>query len=154
MSGAESNQGIGIVMMVFAVLGYGGSAVYARLHNEGVEPENQALGQTLMGLLFLIPTMLTVEAPFTLPKLPITWIAFAWLGLLGSFFAAITWYSLLNEIGPSRVSMTTYLFPLIGISLGALVLHESVDWRLVVGGILIIIGIIIVNRKRTSAQSV
>ena len=147
LNGGFSNQGIGILAMIAAVLGYGSSAVFARLHNREVTPENQALGQMSFGLLFLTPAMLTLETPFTLPTLPISYLAFAWLGLLGSFWASITWYSLMNEIGPSRVSMTTYLLPVIGVSLGVVVLHEQVDWRLFAGSALIVLGIIIVNRK-------
>ena len=147
LSNGISDQGMGILAMVVAVFGYAGSAVFARLNNRGVKPESQALGQMSFGLLFIIPAMLVVEDPFILPKLPVSYVAFAWLGLLGSFVASIIWYQLLNEIGPSRVSMTTYLLPLIGITLGAVVLHEQVDWRLLVGGALIILGIIVVNRK-------
>ncbi len=148
IDGGLSAQAIGILTMAVAVLCYGGSAVFARLHNSEVTPTNQALGQMSFAMVFIIPAMLTLEAPFTLPTLPISYVAFAWLGLLGSFVASIIWYSLMNDIGPSRVSMTTYLLPLIGVTLGAVVLHEEVDWRLLVGGFLIIIGIIIVNRKK------
>lgn len=149
LNGALTGQALGILAMAVAVLGYGSSAVFARLNNKGVSPESQALGQMSFALLFIVPAMLTVEAPFTMPKLPITYFALAWLGLLGSFVASVLWYSLLNEIGPSRVSMSTYLLPVIGITLGAVVLHEVVDWRLLVGGLLIILGIIIVNRKKS-----
>lgn len=148
LSGGLGGQLLGILAMFVAVLSYGSSSVFARLKNKGVSPESQALGQMSFGLLFIIPSMLVVESPFVLPKLPISYFAFAWLGLLGSFLAAILWYELLNDIGPSRVSMTTYLLPLIGISLGALVLHETIGWRLLAGGILIILGIIVVNRKK------
>ena len=149
-----TNEAIGILAMVIAVFGYGSSGVFARLHNEGVKPEDQALGQFLLGIFFIIPAMLTFEAPFTLPVRPVSYVAFAWLGLLGSFFAAITWYSLLDEIGPSRVSMTTYMFPLVGVALGALILHESVDWRVIVGGLMILGAIIIVNQNKRSPNTV
>jgi len=149
-----TNEAIGILAMVIAVFGYGSSGVFARIHNEGVKPEDQALGQFLLGIFFIIPAMLTFEAPFTLPVRPVSYVAFAWLGLLGSFFAAITWYSLLDEIGPSRVSMTTYMFPLVGVGLGALILHESVDWRVIVGGLMILGAIIIVNQNRKSSNTV
>jgi len=49
--------------------------------------------------------------------------------------------------------MTTYLLPLIGISLGAVVLDEKIGWRLLAGGILIIFGIIIVNRRKVNSSS-
>ncbi len=147
LSSGISVQVVGILAMALAVLSYGGSAVYARLHNQGINPESQALGQMSFALIFLVPAMLTIEAPFVLPVQPVSYVAYVWLGLLGSCFASVLWYSLLNEIGPSRVSMTTYLLPLIGVSMGALLLHESVDWRLLAGGFLIILGIIIVNSK-------
>ena len=153
LNGGLNGQFIGILAMVVAILSYGGSSVFARLNNKGVSPESQALGQMSFGLIFLIPAMLTFESPVVLPKLPISYIAFAWLGLLGSFYASILWYKLLNEIGPSRVSMTTYLLPLIGISLGAVLLDEKIGWRLLAGGLLIILGIIIVNRKKVNSGS-
>jgi len=151
LNGRLDGQLLGILAMTAAVLSYGGSSVFARLKNKGVSPESQAFGQMSFGLIFLIPAMLVFESPFVLPKLPLSYIGFAWLGLLGSFIAGILWYKLLNDIGPSRVSMTTYLLPLIGISLGAIVLDEKIGWRLLAGGILIILGIIIVNRKKTLA---
>lgn len=153
LSGGLSGQLLGILAMAVAVLSYGGSAVFARLKNKNVTPESQALGQMSFGLIFLVPALLTFESPFILPKLPISYLAFAWLGLLGSFVASVLWYKLLDAIGPSRTSMTTYLFPLIGVTLGALVLNESVSWRLLAGGLLVILGIIIVNRRKVNSSS-
>ena len=154
LGGGVTNEAIGILAMVIAVFGYGSSGVFARIHNEGVKPEDQALGQFLLGIFFIIPAMLTFESPFTLPVRPVSYLAFAWLGLLGSFFAAITWYSLLDEIGPSRVSMTTYMFPLVGVGLGALILHETVDWRVIAGGLMILGAIIIVNQNKRTPNHV
>ncbi len=148
LGGGMTNEAIGIIAMIIAVFGYGSSGVFARVHNDGVKPEDQALGQFVLGMFFIIPAMLTFESPFTIPVRPVSYLAFGWLGLLGSFFAAITWYSLLDEIGPSRVSMTTYMFPLVGVILGATILREPVDWRIVVGGLMIIGAIIIVNQKK------
>ena len=148
-----SGQMIGVLTMIVAVFSYGSSAVFARINNKNVSPESLALGQMSFGLIFIIPAMFVIDAPFKLPLLPKSYLAFAWLGLLCSFFAGIVWYQLLDEIGPSRVSMTTYLLPLIGVALGALVLHETVDWRLLASGILIILGIIIVNQKKNRKKT-
>lgn len=152
-NGVLSGQMIGVLSMIVAVFSYASSAVFARINNKNVSPESQALGQMSFSLIFVLPAMLVMDAPFKLPQLPISYLAFTWLGLLGSCFAAIVWYQLLDEIGPSRVSMTTYLLPLIGVALGALVLHETVDWRLLAGGILIILGIIIVNQKKNRKKT-
>lgn len=145
--GELTGEAIGILAMVIAVFCYGSSGVYARIHNDGVKPEDQALGQFVLGMFFIFPAMLSFESPFTLPVRPVSYLAFAWLGLLGSFFAAITWYSLLDEIGPARVSMTTYMFPLVGVILGATILKEPLNWRTLVGGLMILGAIIIVNQR-------
>jgi len=155
LSGEAINQTIGIIAMVIAVFCYGSSGVFARLHNRGVKPEDQALGQFAVGITLILPAMLVAESPFTLPVRPVSYLAFAWLGLLGSFFAAITWYTLLDEIGPSRVSMTTYMFPLVGVLLGSIILREPVDWRVIVGGMMILGAIVIVNSaKRTNGTPI
>ena len=150
--GGFTGQSLGILAMAIAVLGYGSSAVFARLHNEGVTATEQALGQMSFALIFIMPAMTVIDGSISIPVRPVSYLAFAWLGLLGSFVAAVIWYELMNEIGPSRVSMTTYLLPLIGVALGGLVLHEKIGWQLLAGGFLIIIGIIIVNRKTTPKQ--
>ena len=153
LNNSSGNQAIGIVTMVIAVLCYGSSAVFARVNNAGVRPEDQSLGQMLFGLAIIIPAMLTFESPVALPVRPISYIAFAWLGLLGSFFAGITWYGLINEIGPSRASTVMYMAPVVGVILGAVVLHEKVDWRLIAGGLMILTAIIIVNtQKKTNGN--
>lgn len=151
VDGGTSNQTIGIIAVIIAVFSYGMSSVFSRLKSTGVKPEDQALGQMLFGLVFVVPAMLTVESPFVLPVKPITYLAFAFLGVLASFYASITWYTLLSEIGPSRTSMTTYMFPLVGVALGAILLHEVVDWHLLVGGIFVLGGIIIANSKKKTS---
>jgi drug/metabolite transporter (DMT)-like permease len=148
----STNQILGILAMIAAIACYGASSVFARVKNSHVKPEDQSLGQTLFGMVLIIPWLLSMESPFTIPVKPLSYLAFAFLGLLGSFYASITWYSLLNEIGPSRVSMITYSFPLVGVALGAIVLHETVDWRLLFGGLLILVGIIIVNSRVKISQ--
>lgn len=152
IDGDATNQTLGIIAVVIAVFSYGVSSVFSRLKSAGVKPEDQALGQMLFGLVFVVPMMLTVESPFTLPVQPVTYLAFFFLGLLASFYASITWYTLLNEIGPSRLSMTTYMFPLVGVSMGAILLHETVDWRILAGGIMILGGIVVANSKKRLTQ--
>lgn len=149
-SGA-GNQVLGILAMLAAVLCYGGSAVFARLHNSKARPEDNSLGQMLFALVFIIPAMFTLDAPVRIPVHPISYVGFGWLGLLGSFFAGITWYGLINEIGPSRASTIMYMAPFVGVILGALFLHEAVDWRLVLGGMLILSAILVVNTQQNKA---
>jgi drug/metabolite transporter (DMT)-like permease len=77
--------------------------------------------------------------------LTITWVALIWLGLLGSCVAYLLYFHLIRQWGPTRSTMVTYVFPVVGLVLGILFLNEQADWRLIVGSALIVAGIGVVN---------
>jgi drug/metabolite transporter (DMT)-like permease len=56
-------------------------------------------------------------------------------------------YYLLHEIGPTRTSLVTYLFPVGGVILGVLFLGEQLSWQLPAGSALIIASLFVVNYK-------
>ncbi len=74
-------------------------------------------------------------------------IAVGLLGLVNTCFAYIIYYWLVRELGAARTSMVTYITPGVGLALGAIVLNEVVDWRLLLGAALIFSGIAIVNLR-------
>jgi len=150
LEGNSEYQTLGILAMLLAACSYGASTVFARRVDKFVSPEEHSMGQMLTGLLFITPAMLITNSPLILPVIPTTWIAVAWLGLIGSFIAPVLWFRMIYEIGPSRTSMVTYMFPLVGVLLGIIFLGEKLSWQVVVGGLLILAGIYIVNSKRVS----
>jgi drug/metabolite transporter (DMT)-like permease len=79
-------------------------------------------------------------------------VALLFLGVIGSGFAFILAYTLIHEIGPTRTSMVTYLFPLGGVILGATFLHEELTWQLIAGAILIVASLVIANWQPTNAN--
>jgi drug/metabolite transporter (DMT)-like permease len=96
-----------------------------------------------------------VERPYEFPSLPLTWISVLWLGVLGSGFAVIMLWYLIHEIGPTRSSMVTYLFPLGGVLLGVVFLNEELSWQLVVGAVLIVLSLVVANmQSQKQGQSV
>ena len=89
------------------------------------------------------------------PSLPVTWFALAWLGLLGSCVAYLLYFFLLHNVGPTRTTLVTYIFPVVGLILGVTFLNEALDLGLAIGALLIIAGIAIVNiRPRRAPASV
>ena len=90
---------------------------------------------------------LMIESPIEIPQLGITWAALLFLGVVGSGFAFTLAFYLIHEIGPTRLSMVTYLFPLGGVTLGVTFLHEQLTWQLIVGAILIIASLAVANWK-------
>lgn len=74
-------------------------------------------------------------------------IAVLWLGLLGSFFAFVLLYFLISHIEATVATMVTYLFPVVGVTLGVVFLNEILDARLVVGTALVVVGIVVVSLR-------
>ena len=97
------------------------------------------------------PIAFLVERPFQIPHLAVTWVALLFLGVLGSGLAFVLSYYLIHEIGPTRTSMVTYLFPIGGVLLGVIFLNERLSWQLVAGTVLVIISLAVVNWKSKSA---
>lgn len=137
---------LGQAAVLLAAMLYAGSAVLARRTLHGIDPLVQALVPVLSATSaawFLAAMIEGVE----LPTLPITWFALAWLGLLGSCVAYLLYFFLLHSVGPTRTTLVTYIFPVVGLVLGVAFLNESLDLGLAIGALLIIAGIAIVNLR-------
>ena len=93
-----------------------------------------------------------VESPVKIPQLGLTWTSLLFLGILGSGVAFIMLYYLIHEIGPTRTSMVTYLFPLGGVILGVVFLNEELSWQLVVGAALIVLSLLVANLQPQRQQ--
>jgi len=145
------NSAIGQAAVILASLFYAGSAVWARKVTQHVEGAMRAAAPLLTATMFMWIIGPLVETPFKVPTLPITWVAVLWLGILGSGIAMILNYYLLHEIGPTRTTMVTYIFPVGGVILGVIFLNEELSWQLFAGAALIIASLAVVNWKpRTS----
>ena len=145
--GASSGSIIAQGAVILASLFYAASAVYARrttVHAPGLVRGAAPLVSATALMWIAAPV---IEHPFKIPELPITWIALLWLGILGSGLALIMNYYLIHEIGPTRATMVTYVFPLGGVILGLIFLNEHLSWQLGIGAALIISSIVVVNWK-------
>jgi drug/metabolite transporter (DMT)-like permease len=138
----------GILMMLGGTFSYAIGAVYARRRTQGLAVEVQATGQAVFAWLILAVAAPLIEPPFHVPQLPLTWFALAWLGIIGTCLGTILFYSLLHSVGPTRTTLVTYLFPLVGVFLGVIFLKEPLTWRLFAGGALIVSGVVVVNRVK------
>ena len=106
-----------------------------------------------MGDALLWAAAAAAEQPLHLAGPPIVWVSLAWLGLLGSCVAYLLYFYLINTWGATRASLVTYVFPVVGLVLGLLVLGEPADWRLWLGSLLVIAGILVAGRRSGTATS-
>ena len=144
--------------LVGSAVSYAVGAVYARRNVRGLRPMIPALFQVGFAFLITATLALVLEDPFgvTLVTVPVAGVellghpifAVVWLGLLGSGLAYLAFFRTLQNWGATRTSMVAYLLPIVGITLGALVLHESIDARVVLGTGLVLGGAALVNSNR------
>jgi len=138
---------LGQLAVLVAAISYATAITFSRRHLRGQPPVLQT------GMVLLIADSLVwltasgVERPLQPPHTALAWFAVLWLGLLGTCVAYLLFFWLINAWGPTRASLVTYVFPVIGLFLGILFLHEPADWRLLVGSALIVGGIGVVNLR-------
>lgn len=81
-----------------------------------------------------------------------SWAAVVVLGVVCTAVAFIVFYSLIAEVGPTRMTVITYINPVVAVTLGVLVLHEPVTIGIAVGFPLILIGSVVATRRRTDRR--
>lgn len=77
---------------------------------------------------------------------PSSVIAVLWLGVLGSGLAYLLYYFIIGSWGASRATLVTYVIPVISIALGAIFLGETLEWKVLVGSVLVIAGVVLASR--------
>mgnify|MGYP002838442163 CR=1 FL=1 len=135
----------GQAAVIGGALCYASSAVYNRriLHRQHpLVITAYALATATASMWLLAPF---VEAPLTLPRTSLTWMATLWLALIGTALAYPLMFLLVHTWGPTRASLVAYVIPVTALVLGVTLLDEVLDWRLAWGGLLIIMGIATVN---------
>lgn len=142
---ASTNSLLGQAAVILASAFYAVSSVYARKTTE----DTPGIIRSAVPLISASATMwlatFLFESPVQMPGLGITWVALLWLGVFGSGLAFVMAYYLIHEIGPTRTTMVTYLFPLGGVILGVTFLNEELTWQLIAGAILIVLSLIVAN---------
>jgi drug/metabolite transporter (DMT)-like permease len=133
--------------LIGSSISYAAGGVYARRFATGLRPMIPAMVQVGFALLITAVMALLFESPLAFPWRFDAILAVIWLGLLGSGAAYLVFFRLLGRWGATRTSLVAYLLPVYGIALGAMVLNEKVDARLVLGTLLVIAGIALVNLR-------
>lgn len=133
--------------LVGATVSYACGIVYARRYVHGLRPMIPALFQVGFALVIAAGLAVAFERPLSFPAEASALLAVVWLGLLGSGLAYLVFFRLLRNWGATRTSLVAYLLPVYGIALGAAVLAEPIDVRLVIGTALIIGGVALVNTR-------
>jgi drug/metabolite transporter (DMT)-like permease len=75
------------------------------------------------------------------------WGAVAFLSLFCTVLAYIIWLNGIRWLGAARVQSFNYLVPLFAVLGGAVLLREQLAWGQLIGGMLIVAGVVAINRR-------
>lgn len=144
-AGSLPNQ----IACLVAVLSVATAFAYQRkfLSESEVAPMTAAFLITVGGaVVSLVATpwwMPAVESPT-----PQAWLCLLVLGSCIGGFAYVWNIRVIEAWGATGASMVTYLTPLVGVTLGVLILGDSLDWNQPLGGLVVIAGILVSQSKR------
>jgi drug/metabolite transporter (DMT)-like permease len=146
-----------------ACVSYAFAGVYGRrFARMGVPPMATATGQVTASALVLLPLMLLIDKPWTLPMPGMsTILALVGIASLSTALAYIVFFRILATAGATNLMLVTLLIPVSATFLGVMVLGEVVESRHLVGMAFIALGLAtidgragpaILNRLRGSAS--
>ncbi|AXR79500.1 DMT family transporter [Natrarchaeobaculum sulfurireducens] len=165
------------VLVVALGLSIGGVALITGADPAGADPVGVlvVLGAALAYSLYIVVSqraLLTVDAEiltaFVLPAAAVTFVVFglgtgtlampdgasAWavalaIAILATVVPVLTFFAGIARIGASRASIISTAEPGVTVALGALVLGEPVTAVTIVGGTLVVVGVILIQREGT-----
>ena len=100
----------------------------------------------LFGGIFLFIGTFLFEDPFFQVNATSIFVL-VWLVIMASIVQFAVWYYLLQKGDPGKTSAFLFLAPFFGVVSGWILLDETLQWYVGVGGLFIFIGIFLVNWK-------
>ena len=140
--GFGDNEPLAIIALLLAVTCYGIGTPYVRNYIAplGLATEVSVFGQIGTAALTLLPFYLFSGQLFTSTPSIEAILSVIAIGALGSGFAYLLFYRVLDIVGSAITSSVTYITPVIAVILGVLVLGEQLHWYEPVGGLVVILG--------------
>jgi drug/metabolite transporter (DMT)-like permease len=133
-----------------AALSYAFAGIYGRrFKSMGVSAMEAATGQVTASTLLILPIMLIVDRPWTLPAFPSlpVWAALAALALLSTALAYVLYFRILAVAGATTLLLVTFLIPPMAILLGTAFLGERLASRHFAGMALIGVGLAVIDGR-------
>jgi drug/metabolite transporter (DMT)-like permease len=140
---------IGVIAVQIACAGWAVGSSYTRRHVVAADVMGAAALQMLFGGLFMLVAGTCIGEWSHLGLNLRTGVSLVYLTLFGSVVAFAAYSYALQHLDIAVVSLYTYVNPIIAVCLGVLVLGEPFDTRMVLAAAVIVLGILIVQGRRT-----
>ena len=139
---------IGVVAVQIACIGWALASSYSKRHAQSVDVIGTATMQMMFGGIFMTIAG-TIRGEWAqLAFTPSSTAALAYLAILGSVVAFVSYSYALKHLPIAVVSLYTYVNPVIAVALGALLLHEPFGLRQLAAAAVIVVGMLIVRPSK------
>jgi drug/metabolite transporter (DMT)-like permease len=134
---------VGAALVATSLYAYG--SCFARKHLHAFRARTIAAGSQFGSALLLFP-LAWYYWPAQMPGAR-SWLCSVLLGVFCTAFALIIYFDLIKKVGVARTVSVTYLIPVFGILWGALFLGEAIQFNMLAGGVLVLLGVAFTNKK-------
>ena len=142
---------IGTLAVAGAACSYAVAALVQRRRLRGVSPLQVGFWQLALTapLAFAVALPTIGATHLRLPSIA----AMLFLGVGGSGIAFLLYYFMMNTLGATRATTVTFLLPITAVFWGASLLNESITIPILAGMVVILLGVFLTSRPRTSKAS-
>lgn len=134
-----------------AALSYGFGGLYAARAGRGLAPLTLAAGQQLGAAVVLLP-LAVIFAPRHLPSAAAVYSVLG-LSIICTAVAYLLYFYLIQSVGAVKTVSVTFLVPVFGLMWGVIFLNEPVYANTVAGLAIILLSVMLVNRKSRAKGS-
>jgi drug/metabolite transporter (DMT)-like permease len=143
--------GIGEVVMFGCPLSWAANTLIAKRMLANVSAIAQTTYASITGTAML-GILLMFAGGTALPDVSgRVWASLVFLGIFGTAVSLVLFYDGVRRIGAARASVFINLVPVFAIALGVLLLGETLEVSMIVGGALVILGIFLLNRPQRAS---
>jgi drug/metabolite transporter (DMT)-like permease len=147
----HTSDGLAFVEMAVVAIGYAlGPAILARYL--GGLPSITVMGVALALCALLYAPIAAVQWPHTIPGWNVLG-SVAVLAVVCTALAFLLFFALIQEIGPVRATVITYVNPAVAAALGVTVLRESFTLGMGLGFVLVLAGSILATRRKPALEA-
>jgi drug/metabolite transporter (DMT)-like permease len=138
--------GMGLVLLAAVSVALGGVVV------RRVDPPMSSVGMTAWAMIISAPTIHVLSAALGESVSYAQWtsttlLALAYIGVFATAIAYTTYFELLDLVGPIKVSLTTYVVPVVAATIGWMLLGEPITVTMIVGFVFIFTGFVLLERQ-------
>jgi len=141
------NWMLGDLLGICAGAVWGLTTVAVRASRLSEAPATQTLFYQLVWAFVVLLPFALLSGQSTFHGNTLVWASLGFQAFVVCFFSYVAWFYLLRIYLASRLGVLSFMAPMFGVALGALLLHERLDPTFLAGSALVLVGMLVVNGR-------